>query len=306
MSFHESNFVSSTVRLLAALPLVVTAAFTATQQPQRPSRDGIGTPPESLVKEWKLSAFYRKHLDAAGFPILSSEKVSDFALLEARYLVDRMLDGRDDIRAALVKNRVRFVVLAYNEMTTTIPEYSDLTPAKYWDRRARGLGATHVRPAVSGSEENLLCYPGDPYAGENITVHEFAHAIHEMGLRSLGPEFDRKLKSAFDHAKEKGLWKGTYAATDTQEYWAEGVQSWFDCNQKAGGVHNDVDTREELLAYDPELADLIASVFPNKSWRYERPDRRKDAAHLKGYDPSKAPRFAWPADLPPLPRDPSR
>jgi hypothetical protein len=281
--------------------IVAVGLLTGTSNPD--AKDPLGPPPEALVKEWKLSPFYKKHLDAGGLPIVSSDKPSDFALFEARYLIDHMLEDRDDIRAALVKNKVRFVVIAYNEFTTKIPEYSDLTPAKYWDRRARGLGSTHERPAVSGSEENLLNYPGDPYNGENITIHEFAHAMHEMGLRSLGPDFDRRLKLAYDHAKEKGLWKGTYAETNTQEYWAETVQSWFDCNQKKGGVHNDVDTREKLKEYDPEVYDLIDSVFPNKSWRYERADKRKDAAHLKGYDPSKAPRFAWPADLPPLKPD---
>lgn len=285
--------------LFSALACIGLIHASAIAQPHCAGTD-LDPPPPALAKEWKLSPFYRKYMDAAGLPILASGKVSDFAISEARYLIDQMLSGRDDIRAALVKNRVRFVVLAYNEMTTTIPEYSDLTPAKYWDRRARGLGATPERLAVSCGEENLLCYEGDPYTGENILVHEFAHAIHEMGLRSIDPGFDRRLKIAYEHVKEKDLWKGTYAETNPQEYWAEGVQSWFDCNQKPNKVHNGVNTREKLQAHDPELAALIASVFPNKEWRYERPDQRKDAAHLKGYDPAKSPHFAWPADLPPL------
>src|SRR5215212_1739110 len=92
----------------------------------------VRRPPEALVREWKLSPFYKKYVDASGFPILSSESVSDYALHEARHLIDKLLEGRDDVRAALIKNRVRFVVQGVSEMTTTIPEYSDLTPAKYW------------------------------------------------------------------------------------------------------------------------------------------------------------------------------
>src|SRR5437870_4535114 len=77
----------------------------------------IGPPSDAIVREWNISPFYRKWLDADGLPILSSAKVSDFALREARYLIDQMLKGRDDIRAAIVRNHVRFVVLAYDEMT---------------------------------------------------------------------------------------------------------------------------------------------------------------------------------------------
>ncbi|HZT41697.1 MAG TPA: hypothetical protein VFA07_05890 [Chthonomonadaceae bacterium] len=254
----------------------------------------VTAPPKSLVRKLGLSPFYKKYLDDRGFPILASDNVSDYALREAAYLIDQMLAGRDDIRRALIRNKVRFVVMAPTEMTTTIPEYSDLTPARYWDRRARGLGATPERPVVSCGEENLLGYPGDPYKGENILIHEFSHAIHEMGLRFLDPTFDQRLRTAYADAMQKGLWKGTYSAVNPAEYWAEGVQDWFDCGHPpVKGVHNDVATREQLVAYDPELAGLIASVFPNKTWRYQTPEQRGYADHLQGYDPAKAPHFQW-------------
>ena len=257
----------------------------------------VAAPPPALVERLQLSPFYRKHVSVGGLPVLGSEKVSDFALREAAYLIGRMLTGRDDIRDAMVRNKVRFAVMAPTEMTTAIPEHADLTPARFWDRRARGLGATRHRPAVSCGEENLLGYPGDPYATENILIHEFAHAMDEMGLRTIDPQFADKLRRAYDHARETGLWKNTYAATNPNEYWAEGVQSWFDCNRQSDAVHNHVDTREELIAYDPGLADLIKSVFRVGDWRYQRPARRTDPAHLKGYVPASAPRFAWDPEL---------
>ena len=151
----------------------------------------------------------------------------------------------------------------------------------------------HQWPAVSCGAENLLCYRGDPYAGENILTHEFGHAIHEMGLRKIDREFDRKLKSTYDHAMAAGLWKGTYAATNPGEYWAEGVQSWFDCNRAMDESHNGIQTREQLKAYDSDLAALLAETFRGNAWRYQRPDLRAKRAHLAGYYPSKAPVFAW-------------
>jgi len=254
-------------------------------------------PPDAAVKEFGLDPFYKKYVSAKGFPVVSSEKVRDHALLEAVYLIDHMLEGREDIRKAMIRNKVRFVVMAYSELTTDVPEHSDLEPNRFWDRRARGLGATRVRPAVSCGEENLLRFPGDHYQRENILIHEFAHAMHEMGLNSIDVEFDRALERQFREAMKKGLWKGKYAATNRCEYWAEGVQSWFDTNRQNDHDHNHVDTREELKEYDPGLAAIIEKVFGDGEWRYERPSEREDAGHLAGYDPKKAPRFEWPPGL---------
>jgi hypothetical protein len=52
------------------------------------------------------------------------------------------------------------------------------------------------------------------------------------------------------------------------------VQSYFDCNAPRNKYHNDVDTREELAKYDPELYRLIDEVFRASPWRYVRYDKR--------------------------------
>lgn len=257
----------------------------------------IELPPSEVVEKLRLDPFYRKYISAGGLPVVSSEKVSDYALREAAWVVEQMLAGREDIRAAMIRNRTRLVVMAFDELTTQIPEHSDLRPGRFWDRRARGLGATHARPAVSCGEENLLRYPGDPYDAESILVHEFAHAIHQMGLESIDPSFNARLQAAYDAAMAEGLWQGTYAATNTHEYWAEGVQSWFDTNRQNDDQHNHVDTREELCEYDPRLAELIRQTLGEREWRYSRPETRAGQGHLAGYDASAAPRFAWPAEL---------
>ena len=256
--------------------------------------------PHDLRARLALTSFYAKLVDVDGFPVVSSAKVSDAALLEAAYLIDRMLHRRRDLLDAMAKNKVRFVVMAAGEMTTSVPEHSDLQPGPWWDRRARGLGATDERPAVSCGEENLLRFPGDPYAAENVLVHELAHAIHEIGLDAIDENFDRRLRGIYRRAMKRGLWKGKYAASNRKEYWAEGVQSYFDTKRPPDHDHNFVDTRVELEKYDPELFRIVDEVFRKSEWRYRRPENRRGTvgvAHLEGYVREKAPRFAWPRGL---------
>ena len=76
----------------------------------------------------------------------------------------------------------------------------------------------------------------------------------------------------------KELWKDTYAASNYSEYWAEGVQSYYDCNNPPNrGVHNDINTREKLAKYDPALFELIDDTFKQNEWRYARYDKRNSA-----------------------------
>ena len=282
--------------LKAAMAFLVACAFVL---PALGEEIQIGPVPEELRAKLVLDPFYEKHASAEGFPVLSSGKVSDFALREAVFLLNRMFGERDDIRQAMIENKVRFVIMAPDEYTTMVPEQADMTPAKYWDKRARGLGASRRKPVVSCGEENLLGYPGDPYLTENILIHEFAHAMHSLGLREVDDTFNRRLRDAYDAAMDAGLWKGTYAAVNHSEYWAEGVQSWFETNRENDAQHNHVNTREEVREYDPRLAALLQEVYGDGPWRYRKPDQRtkNENLHLAGYDPAAAPRFAWPPEL---------
>ncbi|MFM7102618.1 MAG: hypothetical protein ACKO3N_15775, partial [Verrucomicrobiota bacterium] len=272
-----------TARVIArVIAWMVAAGWFFAMSPRLAAADagsGVGPVPEALRREFSLAPFYQKVLRVGPFPVVGSARVSDPALREAAWIVTRMLEGRDDLLDALASTRTRLAVMAWNEFTTDVPEHASLQPRLFWDRRARGLGATPEAPAVSCAEENLLGYPGDPYATENILVHEFAHAIHEMGLARLDPTFDGRLQAAHAAATNRGRWRGTYAATSRQEYWAEGVQCWFDDNRENDALHNHVNTRAELLQYDPALAGLCREVFGDVRFRYT-PARSRLTGHL--------------------------
>lgn len=252
----------------------------------------VQTPPPELG----APAFYKKYLAAEGYPILASEKVNDFALKEAAYLINLMLAKRPDVRAAMIRSGSRLSIIAHHEFTTELPEWAHLKPKEFWDARARGMGGSETDPYCSCGEENLLAYPGDPYAAENILIHEFAHNIHLRGMLSVDPTFDPRLKEAYNAAMATGLWKGKYAAVNHHEYFAEGVQSWFDNNRPPDHDHNHVRTRPQLKEYDAGLAAMCAEVFGETELVYTSPLTRL-CDHLTGYDPARAPKFTWPERL---------
>lgn len=251
-------------------------------------------------------AFYTQRLETQGFPIVASENVNPYALKEAAYLVDQMLAKRHDIRQAMIKSGARLCIIAHNEFTTDLPEFKrfanfpakfpGITAKNFWDARARGTGGSIADPYCTCGEENLLGYPGDPYKTENILIHEFAHNIHLRGMTNIDPTFDHRLLITYKKAIAAGLWKNKYAATNRYEYFAEGVQSWFGNNREPDHDHNHVNTRQELIDYDPGLAALCREVFRDTHLTYTKPTTRL-TGHMQGYDPTTAPTFKWPTRL---------
>ena len=228
----------------------------------------------AVPKQLGLDPFYQQYFNSGGIPIIASGKVPKEAFAQAHYVLANMLKGQDCIRKAIALSGIRIGILARSEVTTHLPEYKDLNkafPGTDWDKRARGLGATLVRPLTSGATENLLAERSDRWFGESIFLHEFAHSFFEFGIRSVkgGLQKDADLRKLYADAMKAGLWKRTYAATNAAEYWAETVQSWFNNNLEANppnGVHGPVNTRKELETYDPKMAKFIAGFFDPKPW----------------------------------------
>ena len=245
-------------------------------------------PPSPTVRDaFELDPFYQQWIDVEGLPVVASEKVNPYALKEAAWLIWQMIGHRPDVLQALVQNRVRFTVIAYTELITDIPEYSDFHPKFFQNRRSRGLGGL----TCSANEENLLQYPGgdSPYS---VLIHEFAHTIHL--LNTVDSTFDSRLKSVYNAAMERGLWPGTFASTNRYEYWAEGTHAWFYPKGVSSFKGN---TRQALKTYDPALATLFTEIFGDRGWRYTSVTTRIHLPHLRGFNPHNSPTFEWPPDL---------
>lgn len=220
-------------------------------------------PPSNL----NLDVFYKKYVNVNGIHIVSSHRVPDSAVYAACRIIDYMTKCLPvEVLKQMQKADSRVAIMARYEGTTDIPEHAYLAndTSVNWDLRARGLGGTLDLPLTSCAEENLLCYQIDKYHAEDILIHEFAHTIHEVGILPLKPNFNSQLQEMLDTALKEGKYQNTYAGTNIWEYWAEGVQDWFNVNAESvvpDGKHNFVNTREELENYDPALYQLLSIYF---------------------------------------------
>ncbi|WP_207531721.1 glycoside hydrolase [Desertivirga arenae] len=239
----------------------------------------ISRPPASL----NFDAFYKKYIDACGIPVVSSEKVSDAALLMARDIINYMLAKRPDVRTQMMKDKAMLSIMAYTEMQTDLPEYRDwkkpakddirlipserenydkpggiasMTDKEYWNKRARGMGGIQT----SCAEENLLGFPGTKYFGENIMIHEWSHNIMEA-LRTCDPELISRVEKAYENAKKKDMYKNQYAINTIDEYWAEGTQWWFWSNFEFNDGKTRLQGPDDLKAYDPVLYEILSEVY---------------------------------------------
>nr|KAG5688899.1 hypothetical protein BaRGS_009740 [Batillaria attramentaria] len=188
-----------------------------------------------------------------------------------------MLADRADIRQSFYSLSGRVAIMAKSEVTTSIPEHSNLDP--YWNTRARGMGATAAQPISTGAEENVLCYGYPDKYREDIFMHELAHGLDNLGATYVIPNWKNRLQQTFDHAVSRGLWADTYAGSNPTEYFAEGVQSFFDVDDPtpAPGISNEINLQSELRTYDPELFNLLLEVFPCNNHYIKRCDKSRAA-----------------------------
>lgn len=280
MNPHHRNLEPFT-RTLGGLLLTILNACTATPSGNTPPVTNptpnptscvIGAPSASLG----LDAFYGKYCSVRGIPLVAASVVPDAAFNEAWNVLENMLTGvSSTVVQKIIANNIRIGIIGKNQLTTDMPEYRNLDRdfplpgGESWNTRARGLGATTSIPLITGAEENILCLPGDRYVGESILLHEFSHTVLNLGVEFADTNFKGRLTTAYNAAKNKGLWQNTYADDTVEEYWAEGVQDYYNTNIEAipsNGIHNEINTRAELESYDPTLFGLIREIFGTRAF----------------------------------------
>ncbi|CAM1305329.1 Uncharacterised protein g4005 [Pycnogonum litorale] len=218
---------------------------------------------------FRIDFRYEKYTEAYGIPIVGSYQVDDRAIKRACYLVRFMLADLKEARDSFYDRRGWVNILGANEDAHRLAKYCPLPHWRYGKHYVRAISPTWSYPVTTLPEENLLCIrKKDAMRNEDFGIHALAHAIHVIALRFVDPGFTKKLLILHRKAKIKGLWNNTYAIRNALEYWAEGVQSYFNANVPrtyTDSVHNTINTRRELEDYDPDLHNLIGSIFPCKN-----------------------------------------
>ena len=188
------------------------------------------------------------------------------------------------------------VVLGRPEKLSDLPEFRESKSLGGFEE-VRYLDYDPKLKLMVVPEENVLGLASDPFAGEGLVVGLFARGLYrvtatrpvdpdfdkrpqkqqyELRVKRLDVEFDERLQKAYDAALAGELWKGTAAARDRLEYWASGVEAYFDASGSShspNGADRPIATREALKAYDPQLYALVDETMAYRGhvdWRYRR------------------------------------
>ncbi|MCA9217146.1 MAG: prolyl oligopeptidase family serine peptidase [Planctomycetales bacterium] len=271
----------------------------------------VSTPPESffdIVRERDREVarqFYSKYIDIQGIPVVASPEVADEALQRTHDIVSHMLAGRPDVVQSMIDDQMYLIIIGKDQVYTDMPENRNARDPDYLNERVRGTGG---KPTSFG-EENLLGWPIDRYDDESIAVHEFCHTV-DRALRRIDPTWNDRRNATYEAAIAKGLWKGSYAASNPGEYWAEIAQTYFDSQRVNNWNHGPIGTREQLKEYDPVGYELVRSAFrlnADQDWRYTWPQKlpnvTRPPAVLK-IDPYYT-KFTWAREFTVLGRDAS-
>jgi hypothetical protein len=251
---------------------------------------------EAPPDKFNIDPYYTKFTWAREFIVLGRQ-ASDEALLKANDIIRKMFAYRHDILKAIIAEGLKLVVLGPQESLSDLPEYKR-AGAESIDHTARFLDYSPEVKLLVVDQKNVLDDLDGPYTTGCQIIRVFAKALYhitgtrpvdpnwdssgrnvqqyELRVRRMDVRFDEKLKELYDGAVSRGLWKGTSAAGNRVEYWAEGVLAYFDA---AGAIvpPNDADypisTRESLEQYDPGLFDLVEETMGYKGkvdWRYRK------------------------------------
>ena len=176
-----------------------------------------------------------------------------------------MLSNLTSVRVKLAKAGAELHIIGRDQVTTDLPEWrhdKGKPLAEYHgltrDQRTRGMGGL----MTSCGEENLLLLEKDRYRGRDICVHEFAHNILGHGASR---EFRQKLREQHRRSLDRGLWVGSYAGSNLDEFFAELTMWYF-------GTHGDLtmkgpkpaNGREGLKGYDPEACSLLDDFYSGR------------------------------------------
>mmetsp|Transcript_3641 Transcript_3641/g.9336 ORF Transcript_3641/g.9336 Transcript_3641/m.9336 type:complete len:408 (+) Transcript_3641:207-1430(+) len=234
---------------------------------------------------------YRRRGESMGVQVMAFDVVGDDAVDAACRILRMMLSHcPEELLRRLREQKAEVAIIARCQQTTDIPAHQYLkgsrtSDGRCFDAACRGLGGSAAIPTTSCGEENCTMVDDTRYGSENVLVHEFGHAVMNIGM---SPEERAAVVEAFEAARAGGLYEEScYMMANADEYWAEAVQSWFHATERTD-VNSGIKTRAALCAHDPRLAALLEATFGKwNHWRYSEtcPGRMRPHAGQTGVCP---------------------
>lgn len=229
-----------------------------------------GTPTSGKEFPVRYEPYYT-HFQRSGSGILikSGNDTSQVARDKAGAIIDVMLRKLSEEARVMANFGVELCVYGPDEDAFDVPEHRmgyNIAPYP-----VAGYGACEGNAITSISQLNLLrVVDGEPathYRNESILAHEFAHGIHLIGLKFVGGgERYQRFESLYESSKEAGLWPNTYAISNVEEFFATLTTIWFDVMEESPdgswNIRGPVNTREELLEYDPKTYAFMDEIYP--------------------------------------------
>lgn len=205
-------------------------------QESAPPAGKIAPVTDVLAADYTLDrSFYKKAILAEGVLIASSEKVSDYTLLESAYLFRQIMKQVNPEIAQRVRDRkVLCIIIGHSELTSDLPQFKTDKTGKeldFYNWRQRGFLNMNVNghPTVVFAEEDVMEYEGGMQI-ESILVHEFGHVVDGAGFDKA---FKDKLTACYENAKKTGLYRDGYAAQKFRRVTSETPVSLLDALVKA-------------------------------------------------------------------------
>lgn len=190
---------------------------------------------EKQATEYKLDTkFYKKGTMVQDILIATSDRVSDFAHLEAAYQFDMMMKSIAPAIAQRIRDeKVLCILVGHDEFTSQVPQFVSKKTGKeldFYNWRSRGfLTKRNRRYVVLFAEEDVLEYEGGMKL-ESILVHEFGHVIAGAGFDQALQE---RLTKTYNNAKETGLWRDGRASQRFRRVKGDTPTSLFDALVKS-------------------------------------------------------------------------
>ncbi len=195
---------------------------------------------------------YTQQRRVLGLTVVADGRVDSRAFDEAAKTIERLFQG-NDLQQALTAAQAYVVIADKDQGVLDLPEFACLEGQLGSDffSNVCGVADRADYPVATVNELDLLGDRKGPCGGLNILYHELGHLVQGWAI-SPADYFDIKL--AYQAALDAGKYRNAYAATNSNEYFAEATQAYF---LHVEGSHD----RAWLRRYDPAIYEILARVY---------------------------------------------